>query len=127
MKQGAQIIASAIAGSDFRNVVVGGKVYVVESPTIYRLSGAIACLSAMSEGTTMREMLTSVGEAERLCEALSFFIRGNKKLAGTLARTGTMAEVITALEECFEMLDVGAFMRAVSLMKSVQSLAVKPQ
>lgn len=84
-------------GRDFRTVVIAGKAYTVHPPTIERMAGAISHLSGVKEAQTIREVLLSLGDMDKLVKALSWFIAGGESLAAELGK-GTLDEAAEALE-----------------------------
>ena len=113
-------------GADFRTVVVAGKAYTIYPPTIERLSGAVSHLSDVKEANTIKEVLLSLGEMEKLSKALSWLIEGDVSLSDELSK-GTLEEVVDAIETASGMIEIKVFLRAVSLAKSVSLLAAKPR
>lgn len=126
MNKGAKVISEAILGRDFRTVVIAGKAYTVHPPTIKRMAGAISHLSGVKEAQTIREVLLSLGDMDRLAKALSWFIAGDESLAAELGK-GTLEEVVEALEAVADMIEIKVFLKAASLAKSVSLLAAKPR
>lgn len=126
MNRGAKVISEAVLGRDFRTVVVAGKAYTVYPPTIERLCGAISHLSEVKEANTIKEVLLSLGEMDKLSKALSWFIEGDESLSGELSK-GTLEEVVDAIDTASGMIEIKVFLRAASLAKSVSLLAAKPR
>ena len=126
MNKGAKVISEAVLGRDFRTVVVAGKAYTVHPPTIERLCGAISHLSEVKEANTIKEVLLSLGEMDKLSKALSWFIEGDESLSGELSK-GTLEEVVDAIDTASGMIEIKVFLRSASLAKSVSLLAAKPR
>ena len=126
MNNAAKIISESIIGGDFRTVFVAGKAYTIYPPTIYKLSGAISCLSEVKEADNLKDVLLSLGESEVYSKALSWLIIGNESLSKELSE-GTYEENVNALDEVFSMIDSKVFLKAVSLAKNVSLLAAKPR
>lgn len=126
MNKGAKAVGEAITGLDFITVVVGGKAYTVLPPTINRISGAAKCLSGVREANTLREILLTLEDTDRLAKALSWFINDDESMADELGE-GRPEELVDALEACLSMVSIKVFLRAVSLARSVSLLAAKPR
>ena len=129
MNQAAKVISSAVLGTDVEVIIVDSKRYVIQSPTIHRISGAISCLSSagLSEGATVKEILLALEDVPGACaKALSVFIKGDENLAKELQR-GTFEEIVDGLETAISMISAQVFFKAVSLAKNVASLAAKPK
>lgn len=126
MNKGAKAVSDAILGMDFRTVVVAGKAYTVTPPTIHRLAGAVRHLSGMKDAHTVREVILSLGDMERLSRALSWLVRGDESLSEELAE-GTVGEVADAIESAADMIGIKDFRKAVSSAKSVSLLAARPK
>lgn len=124
MNKGAKIVSEALAGIDFRTFVVNGKGYTVYPPTIYKLAGAISCLSDIKDGDTLKSLLLSLGDSVKYAEALSWFVQGDDSLKPEFQH-GTLNEIVNALEICMSMVDIKVFLKAVSLAKSVSQLAAE--
>ena len=126
MNQGAKIVSESIIGSDFRTVIVAGKVYTVYPPTIHKLAGAISYLSGVQEADNLKDVLLSLGKSEVYSKALSWLIAGDESMSDELAK-GTYEENVNALDVAFSMIDSKVFLKAVSLAKNVSLLAAKPK
>jgi hypothetical protein len=44
MEKSSNLVASALVAEDKKTVFINGKGYIIKSPTIRRLAGAISCL-----------------------------------------------------------------------------------
>ena len=120
------MVAETIINKDYRTVVVNGKAYTLFPPTIEYLSGAISHLSGVKEAETVKDVILSLGDADKYAKALSWFIIGNESLAGELSK-GTFEEVVDALEKVVDMIDTKVFLKAANLARSVSLLAAKPR
>lgn len=121
-ENGAKVVSAAIIGYDYRPVVVNGKRYVMQPPTIMKIAGAGYWLTDMREGGTMRDLLASLADMGKVARALSWLIDGSEDLWEELAR-GTMDEVLDALETGFSMISAANFTRLSTLRKSVEKMA----
>lgn len=121
-KTGAQMIAEALTGADFRTISVNGKFHIIPSPTIHRLAGCIKCLGAMQTGTDVKSVLLTIGDLTAYARALSWLIKGDESLTDTLAQ-GTPEECVTGIEKGLELIDIQVFTKAVTLQKYVARLA----
>jgi hypothetical protein len=127
MSDAAKLVSDSIVGTDVRVVVVNSKRYVIHPPTIYRIAGAISCLSGMSmkDAPTTREILLSMGPDSDLCaRALSWFVNGDEGLSDEF-RQGTLEEVVNGLDEAVSLIPAKVFSNAVSLAVSVSALAAR--
>lgn len=123
---GAKLVAGAVLGMDYRIVLVNGKSYMVSPPTIHRLAGAAYWLSDLSDGATLRDMLTTFSRMENVAKALSWFIVGDDTLAEELSH-GTPAEVVEALNEAFSLTETRSFLMLLALARSAKMLIAKPR
>ena len=126
MNQAAKLVSSAVVGADFKLVEMNGKMYPVKPPTIYRVAGAVACLSglALNEGATIKEMLSVQESAHEYARALSFLIQDNYDIADELSQ-GTFEEVVEALVVAFDMISPRSFSNAASLTRSASALVAR--
>lgn len=124
--EGAKLISEAISGRDFVTVIVNGKSYRVDSPTIFKLSGASSYLSMFGEEKTVADIFRSIGDSRKLACALSWMIAGNESLADELGN-GTFDEIVNALCESFELISIQNFMMLSSLAKNVGRMIAKPR
>lgn len=122
--EGAKLISEAISGRDFATVIVNGKSYRVDSPTIFKLSGASSYLSMFGDEKTVADIFRSVGDSRKLACALSWMIAGNESLADELSY-GTFDEIVNALCESFELISIQNFMMLSSLAKNVGRMIAK--
>lgn len=120
----AKIVSSAIIGMDFKVVIVDGKSYMVNPPTIKRIAGAAYWLSDVKDGKTIRELLASINNVEPLAHALSWFIQGNDSLFEDLSN-GTLEEIIDGLDAAYSLISTNSFLRLSDLEKNVSNLTAK--
>lgn len=120
----AKIVSSAIIGMDFKVVIVDGKSYMVNPPTIKRIAGAAYWLSDVKDGKTIRELLASINNVEPLAHALSWFIQGNDSLFEDLSN-GTLEEIINGLDAAYSLISTNSFLRLSDLVKNVSNLTAK--
>lgn len=123
--EGANLIAGAIAGLDYKVVLVKDKAYILKPPTIHRIAGASYWLTEMGDAKTLRDLLATLDKAENLAKALSWFIQGDDALAEELAE-GSLPEIIDALEVAFSLIDAANFIKLSALVRSAKLLIVKP-
>ena len=124
--QAAKLVSSAITGMDFATVVVNGKVYVIMSPNIHKLSSIGYYFSQLGEGETVRDLLLTIGSIDKLACILSILICGDISLAEELAQ-GSIDEVVSAVDEGLSLINVEPFMKLSALRKSVLMLTAKPK
>lgn len=125
-QDGARMIASAIIGMDYRLIVVNDKSYIIMPPTIAKIAGASFWLTDLSDGNTLKEILSTLPKTESLAKALSWFINGDESLAEELAQ-GSLTEVMDGVEAAFSMIDAGNFIKLSALQKSARLLIAKPK
>lgn len=121
-KTGAQLVAEALTGADFKTISVAGRFYMIPSPTIHRLAGCVKCLSAMRTGTDIKAVLLTIGDLTAYARALSWLIRGDESLTDELAK-GTPEECVRGVEKALELIDIQVFTKAVTLQRYVARMA----
>ena len=122
--KGDKIISEAIIGDDYKVVVVNGKSYKVDSPTIYRLAGAGEYLSDFGDEQTLGDIFKSINDSKKLAYALSFLINGDESLAEELMN-GRFDELVEALGEAYSLISVQNFTMLSSLAKNVGRMIAK--
>lgn len=123
-KNGAELIADAVAGLDSRAVVVANVRYVIFPPTISQIAKAGHHLLAFDNGQDLSTVLKATANADALARALSVFIAKDETLYDKL-KEGTLAEIVDGLEVAYSLIDPKAFMKAVSLVRNVAALIAK--
>lgn len=126
MSKGAKIVDSAILGMDLRSVVVNGKAYMIQPPTIARIAGAGYYLSGFDEVKDVKDIFNSLKDIGNAAKALSWFINGDESLSEELSK-GTLEEVILALETAYSLISVENFSRLSVLTRNVSSLTARPR
>lgn len=124
MEDAARLVAGEVVGYNSANFTVAGKIYIATPPTIRRLCGAFYFLSDIRDTETLRDMLLSLGDTDRLCSALSFLVAGDESLKHDLME-GTVDEVIAGLGKTFDLIGIENFQRLSSLMKSARTLTAR--
>lgn len=120
----SKIVSSSLLGKDFETVVVNGKAYVINAPTIHKIAGAGYYLSGLEEYKTVMDMLHSLKDVGSASRALSFFIQGDEGLYDELSQ-GTLDEVVEALAIAVSMISVENFFMLSALAKNVALLTAK--
>lgn len=123
-KNATKIVTGALLGLDFKTVIVNGKAYVIQPPTIHKLSGAAYHLAELGEADTIRGVLSTLSKIENGAKALSYLIKGDDSLTDELAQ-GTFDEVVEALDIAFSLVSAENFIKLSGLAKNVQSLIAK--
>lgn len=118
-----KIINGAILGFDGEPVVVNDKVYIINPPTIAKISGAAYWLSDLDGSGSLVESFKNIGNASK---ALSWLIKGDDSLAEELSH-GTMDEVTKALETAYSLISAENFIRLSTLAKNVGRLTANPR
>lgn len=135
MSEASKIISSAIIGYDVEIVVVAGKRYVIQPPTIHKMSGAIFHLSdvelknADSLGTvkSFMEFIISLKDSIEQCtKALSWLVKGDDSIYEELSH-GAPDEIVEGLIAGFSMIDESVFLKAATLAKNVAKMAANPK
>ena len=122
--KGSKLVSDAIIGDDYKVVVVKGKSYKVDSPTIYKLAGAGKYLSDFGEEQTLGDIFRSINDSKKLAYALSFLINGDESLVEELMQ-GRFDELVEALGEAYSLISVQNFMMLSSLAKNVGRMIAK--
>ncbi len=124
MNKGAQIVSASIIGADFVNVTVSGKCYTVFPPTVHKLAGAGMFLSDFGDEQTVRDVIKSINDSEKLAHAFSWLVQGNDRLFDELSH-GTFDELVDAVSEAYSLISVENFTKLSVLAKNVASLIAK--
>ncbi|MBO5387630.1 MAG: hypothetical protein J6A59_05750 [Lachnospiraceae bacterium] len=124
MNKAAKIISDAILGVDYKTVVVNGKAYTVNPPTIAVLAGVARHFSALDNGDSLRDILMSFKDMKKACSALSWLIQGDDGLTEELAQ-GSFSEIVESLDEGLSLINVEDFIKLSTLVRSVLRLTAK--
>ena len=120
-----KVVNEAILGMDYRTVVVNGKAYTIQPPTIKRISGAALCLTPLSdEAQSIGDIIRSMGNQVKAAEALSWFICGDGSMREVLLG-GTYDEIVEALEVAYSLISVENFIKLSGLAGNIVSLTAK--
>lgn len=122
--EASKIVNAAIIGMDFETIVVNSKVYIIQPPTIWKISGAAYYLEPFGECSNLAEGLNSLKEIKSAATALSWFIQGDEALTDELCH-GTLEEIAEGLEVAFSLIGVGNFIKLSGLAKNVATLTAK--
>lgn len=122
MNQGSKVVSDAIIGNDFRVVVVNGRSYSINPPTIHKIAGAGSYLSSIGKIETLDDVFSSMKDTPNASHALSWFINGNDELFEELSK-GTFEENVNALSVALSLISVENFTMLSALAKNVASLA----
>ncbi|MCD7722227.1 MAG: hypothetical protein LUI09_08385 [Prevotellaceae bacterium] len=120
----ARIVSEALLGLDFRNVVVAGRVYQIDPPTVRRLAGAALHLSGVAETPTIKDFVLSQEKLESVAKALSWLVCGSEQKWKEMSR-GTPEELADALEAAYSLVSPAPFMRLSTFARSVASLTAR--
>lgn len=120
----AKIVNAAVLGKDFETVIVNGKAYVINPPTIHKMAGAGYYLSDLKGATTVMDMPRSLKDVKQASLALSWLIKGDESLSDELAR-GEFDEVVEALAVGLSMVSTENFYKLSVLAKNVATLTAK--
>lgn len=123
---GARMVAQAIAGSDAKIIIVGGKAYSVAPLTIRQLAGAGQYLSELPEVATITDAINSITHAECLTKALSWLVRGDESLSGRFAGC-PLNDVANGICEAMSTIDTAGFSALLASMRNVKTLIARPR
>lgn len=129
MNQAVKLVTDALLGKDSIQVKVGGQIYTIKPPTIKVLAGVGEGLSTMSipkDSLTLLDVFKNMREIDGACVALSYLIGGNEDLVEKFKECRA-DEVMTALMQGMELIDVKGFIGLLGLTRSVQSLIAEPR
>lgn len=129
MNKGARLISEALLGIAVRVVVVNGKRYIIESPTIHKIAGAANHLSGFTlpdKDATIADVIATINDTKKLAAALSWLIQDNEKLTDDLSK-GTLGELVQGIEAAYQMIDMRDFTNAVGIAKCVAALTARPR
>lgn len=120
----AQLVSSALLGTDGKTIIVADNAFFIKPPTIKTIVGAGQYLSVFGGADTLADALGGIKDMENMCKALSWFIKGDESLADELMG-GTMEEVVVGLEASVELMGLTNFIRLSVLAKNVKGLIAK--
>lgn len=126
MSKASKLVVDAFLGEDSATVVVAGKPYFIDSPTIERIMNAAKYLNNVEGGNTMKDVIDMLTKLDDSCKALSIFIQGNENLADELIK-GTPQEIVQALETAYQLITIQPFQRLSILARNVARLIAKPR
>lgn len=126
MSKASKMVVDAFLGDDSATVVVAGKPYFIDSPTIERIMKAAKYLSSVEGGNTMKDLIDMLNKLDDSCKALSIFIQGDEKLADELLK-GTPQEIVQALETAYQLVSIQPFQKLSILARNVARLIARPR
>lgn len=121
-KTASKIVSSSILGLDVKVIIVNGKAYVLNPPTIRRISGAGYYLSEL-EGDSVKDALLS-SDTENMAHALSFLLKEDDSLFEELSE-GTFGELCSALEDAYSLVSAEDFLKLSVLTRNVARLTAR--
>lgn len=121
-KTASKIVSSSILGLDVKVIIVNGKTYVLQPPTIRRISGAGYYLSEL-EGDSVKDALLS-SDTENMAHALSFLLKEDDSLFEELSK-GTFGELCDALEDAYSLVSTEDFLKLSALTRNVARLTAR--
>lgn len=122
MSTASKLVSDTLMGYDTKTILVNGKPYVIEPPTIYKIARAAGHLDKVEGGDSISEFLHLLQNIESASKALSVFIQGDEGLGEELSK-GTLNEITEGLETAFNMLSIQDFQRLSTLARSVARMA----
>lgn len=126
MSKASRLVTDAILGEDAVTVVVSGKAYFIEPPTIMRLVKAAKYLDSVEGGATIQDVLGVMRSLEDACKALSIFIQGDENLTDELAK-GTPSEIVDGLKLACSLISISDFRELSTLARSVARMIASPR
>lgn len=126
MSKASKLVTDALLGEDAVTVVVAGKSYFIEPPTIERIARAASFLDSMEGGTKFEDLIGMMKNLENSCKALSVFIKGDDTLSGELSK-GTPQEVVEGLKSAIGLISIQSFCELSTLAKSVARMVANPR
>lgn len=124
MNKAAILVSEAITGKDFIPIIVNGKMYRVNPPTIHKIAGASAYLSVLEDNKDIVGVISSLKDISVASRALSWFIEGNDSLEQELSN-GTLEEVLYGLTAAYSLISVENFTMLLDLAKNVANLTAR--
>lgn len=123
MNKAANTIANAVLGEDGKVVILAGKAYILEPPTIATICRAITYLSNVDRTSTGEEHLERVkADLENMLKGLSVFIFSDperyKEIEGA-----SLAELKEALTTVVKIISAEDFFVCAALAESVARMA----
>ena len=119
-RKGADLVADAILGSEFKTIVVGGEPYFVKPPTIRKIAGLGRALAGC-EGDTIQNILDMLTNAEKAAEGLSYLLNGDETLTDKFL-DAPLHEVVDGIATGMSMVGIEDFQKLSALSKSVRKL-----
>lgn len=124
MDKGAKLISGEVVGLNAVTVIINGRAYVIDPPTIHKFEGATRCLADVNlreDAQTIKELLLSNQDCSAYARALSWLINDDESLTKELEK-GSYEDVVNALEEGLALMSPQVFWKAASLMKTASLL-----
>ena len=112
MNKAAILVSEAITGKDFIPIIVNGKMYRVNPPTIHKIAGASAYLAILEDSKDIAGIVSSLKDISVASRALSWFIEGNDSLEHELS-------------SAYSLISVENFTMLLDLAKNVANLTAK--
>lgn len=120
----SKLVAGAIAGLDFKTILINGKAYAVFPPTIAKIAGATYYLADLGEGDTLNEVLKTLSELEKGAKALSWLVKGDDSLSDEFTQA-PFEDVVNGLEIALSLISAESFIKLSTLAKNVRILTAK--
>ena len=118
---GAKLVSSALIGMDCKVVLINGKRYVIDPPTIKKIAGAAYHLASIAESETLQDFLDGQTDISAVAHALSWFINGDDSLAEELSH-GALSDVVSALADAYSLINVQDFTMLSTLARNVAKM-----
>lgn len=122
----AKIVSNALFGTDGADVLIGGKKYHINPPTIKKIAGACIYLCDLGDAQTISDLLKYLASAEDCANALSVLVNGDDSLFEEF-KEAPLDDVVTAIMISLEMINAQNFLTLLASVKNVQMLIAKPK
>ena len=122
MNKASILVSEAITGKDFIPIIVNGKMYRINPPTIYNIASAY--LAVLEDNKDLVGVISSLKDISVASRALSWFIEGNDSLEQELS-SGTLEEILHGLMVAYSLISVENFTMLLDLAKNVANLTAK--
>lgn len=119
-----KLVTGEMLGMNGKRIVIAGKSYVIQPPSIKKLCGAAYYLTDCEDADTLKGVLLSISNLDNTCKALSWLVNGDEELTEEF-KEGTLDEIVEGICVGLDMLSVENFIRLSSSVRSVRTLTAK--
>ena len=104
----ASLVSEVILGTASKKLTVHGKEYSMCPPTIYKIAGAVNCLSSIEWQEGYKGVVNVMQHLTLACDALSIFLNNDTSLSAELSE-GTLSEINAGLTIALHFLSIREF------------------